>query len=87
MADKFAKWFSDYQGVATDGFTITPNNSIVFSQPTRAVYIGVAGDIEVQMAASSNTILLFKNAAGLLPIRCSVVRSSNTTATGIIGLF
>jgi len=88
MSDKFVKWFSSYEGPATDAFAITPSDSTVFTQPSRSLYIGGAGNITVQMAAASNTIVTFAalNAGTMIPIRVTKV-FANSTATLVVGLF
>lgn len=88
MADKFGRNYSDYQGPGTDGFDITPSDVTVFSQPTRAIYVGGSGNITVQMSATTNTVLSFNNlnAGTMLPIRVSKV-FANSTATGLVGVF
>lgn len=88
MADIFRKNFHSLEGPMTDGFTITPANGTVFSQPTRSIYVGVTGNVCVQMAASTNTVLTFVAVAAgtTLPIRATIV-FSNTTANSLVGLF
>lgn len=88
MTDIWRKQFHSFEGPATDGFAIIPANSTVFAQPTRAIYVGSAGNLCVQMAASTNTVLTFVGiAAGTtIPIRVSIV-FSNTTANSLVGLF
>lgn len=88
MADKFSHFYSSFEGPAVDGFTITPSDSTVFSQPSRAIYVGTAGNISAQLNGA-NTILLFTNvpAGTILPIRVNMVLATNTTANGMIGLF
>jgi hypothetical protein len=63
----------------------------VFPQVTRALYVGVGGNVHVQMAnkAQTNINLVFAGvtSGSLLPIRIQKVHSANTTAGGLIGLF
>lgn len=91
MSDRFTK-FSPLVGdqVYFDGFECTANSANVFSQPTRALYVGGAGNVEVMMSgySGSNTVLLFANVASgaILPLRVSAL-TGNTTATGVVGIF
>ena len=90
MTDKFSNKSSELDSPATDGFIITPNNSLIFPQTTRLLYVGGAGTICVMMAnkANTNTVLTISVSAGqLLPLRVQSVLSTNTTATSIIGFF
>jgi hypothetical protein len=86
MADKFAKFYSSYDGPATDGFTVIPADATVFAQPTRALYVGGAGNVTVRMI--SNNIVTFSSVpvGTVLPIRITAV-FANSTATSIVGMF
>lgn len=90
MPDRFQKSYAVLDSVCFDGFSITANSSNVFTQPTRALYIGASGNLTVQMVGynNSNTILSFSNvvAGTILPIRAQIVYA-NTTANNIVGLF
>jgi hypothetical protein len=91
MADNFYKQKPTLDSVAQDGFAVTSNNTTVFSQPTRAVYVGVAGNIAVTMLGynNSNTALTFVGvpAGTFLPIRVIQIKRTGTTANSILGLF
>lgn len=91
MADKFLKQKATLDSSAFDGFTVTSNNTTVFSQPTRAVYVGTTGNLAVKMVGydNSNTALTFVGvqAGSVLPIRVISVMRTGTTANSIIGLF
>ena len=64
---------------------ITPSSSELTFY-TRALYVGVSGDIVVKMAGGDNTIT-FKNVpVGILPIRI-IQLAPGTTASEIIGLY
>jgi len=73
-------------------FAITPSDSddldaTVGGSATRGVWVGGAGNLNVDMA-SGPTVLFSGVAAGtLLPIRVKRVRSTSTTATNIVGLW
>lgn len=91
MADQFSKQKAMLDSSAFDGFTVTSNNTTVFSQPTRALYVGVGGNIAVTMVGynNSNTALTFVGvqAGTVLPIRVQQVKRTGTTANSIIGMF
>jgi hypothetical protein len=69
------------------GFAITKSDVTVFSQPTRAVWVGSAGDLSVVYWDGSSDILHAVPAGTLLPIRVTQVKSTNTTASNISGLY
>lgn len=68
--------------------TITPNNGTTFSTRCRAVYIGGAGNITVDVA-DGGTNLAFNGvvAGSILPVRVKRVYSTGTTATGLLCLY
>lgn len=54
----------------------------------RAIYVGVAGDISVNLA-TTGTAVIFKNAlaGSIIPIRAIKVNATGTTATNLIALY
>ena len=89
MADRFSKNTVMLESPITDGFNITPSNVTVFSQPTRAIYVGVGGNLEiVTQGKVNNTTLLFVGvpSGALIPIRAQQV-TANTTCGYILGLY
>jgi hypothetical protein len=70
------------------GFAEYAVNDAPFSTTSRGLYVGVAGDVEVAMAGDDARIVFTAVPAGaLLPIRCTVVYATLTTATDIIVLY
>lgn len=69
---------------ARNGAAVTPNDSTTFAA-TRALYVGVSGDVKVDLAGGAT--LTFKAApVGMLPIQAVRVYSTGTTATDIVAL-
>lgn len=77
---------NEYKGVSAPGtpFNITPADGADLTYLTRAIYIGVAGDIKIDDAGGTTLTLALDS--GWHPIRVARVYSTDTTATGIIGL-
>jgi hypothetical protein len=71
---------------AAHAATITPADSDL-DDVTRAVYVGGAGDLAVQMLGGEIVTFVAVPAGSLLPIRVKQIRSTNTTATSIVSLF
>jgi len=71
----------------THGFTITPDDNIELTDLARALYVGEAGNLAVTLF--DGTVLTFVGvpAGTFLPIRVRKVRSTNTTASSILGLY
>ena len=66
---------------------ITPSDGTALVKPTRAVYVGVSGDLRVD-SMDGNQVTFVGLAAGMVhPIRCTRVYATGTTATGIIGIY
>lgn len=70
-----------------NAFAITPSDSTDFTYVSRGIYVGVSGDIMAVMA--DGTAVLFKNAVAgsILPLRCSRVNSTGTSATNLVGIY
>jgi hypothetical protein len=71
-------------GPITRPFTITPADGTDVPTGTRAIYVGVAGDVSLLLLDNTTTVTLTL-AAGWHPIAMKRVRSTGTTATGLIG--
>lgn len=66
---------------------VTASDSTTYA-PTRAVWVGGAGNLAVQFADMNSAITLTGVAAGtLLPISVTKIMSTNTTATSITALW
>lgn len=67
---------------------VTPDNTTELTNVSRALYVGVGGDVSVQMAVTG-TAIVFKNVptGTILPIRIRRVNSTATTATNMVSLY
>jgi hypothetical protein len=67
--------------------SITPSDSANLSAPIRALYVGVSGSVKL-VDMNGNTITLVSLAAGVFhPVRAVKVFNTDTTATGIVGVY
>lgn len=64
---------------------VTPSDATIIPA-TRALYIGVTGNIAVKMADDENTITFSNVPVGIFPIQVIQVLSTGTTATNIVAL-
>jgi hypothetical protein len=75
-------------GPATSAVAVTPNDSTVVN--FASLYVGGAGNITLEALNASGVaadVLFTAVPAGtILPIHCSKVKSTGTTATAIVGL-
>jgi hypothetical protein len=72
---------------AIDATLVTPGESALTDGPTRAVYVGGSGHLNVTMVGG--TTVLFSNVAAgtVLPLQVTHILSSSTTATLIVALY
>ena len=72
---------------ATRGFAITPGDDADLAVDTRAIWVGVSGDVKVT-TVGGDTFVLPAVAAGIpIPVRVRRVWSTSTTASSIVGLY
>lgn len=70
---------------AYDAVAITPSDATVIPA-TRAIYIGVTGNLTVRMASGRNAT--FANVpVGVFPVQADMVLSTGTTATTMIAMY
>lgn len=85
--NKFSQSENAAQAPASYAFVITPSNTTDLEQVTRAIYVGGDGNIAVRLYGNSSHVDFIGVKAGtILPIRADRVRSTDTTATNLIGL-
>ena len=71
---------------AYSAFAVTPSNDNDLSGVTRGIYVGVSGDLKVDMPGAS-AITFVGLAAGMIhPICAKKVYATGTTATSILGV-
>jgi hypothetical protein len=72
---------------ASDAFAITPSDSVDLSANTRGVYVGVSGNLKVDME-NGQTVTFVGLVAGVIhPLCVKRVYSTLTTATNIVGVY
>ena len=66
---------------------VTPNDTNELLFVTKALYIGVAGNLSLIAQEDSAAVTLTAVAAGsIIPVRAKIVRATGTTASGIVAL-
>jgi len=65
---------------------IVPNDSTVLTTPTRAIWVGVAGNIAVRMRGG-NLVTFTGVPVGLLPIQVDKILATGTTATTMLAIW
>ncbi len=88
MADLFEGSASGLDSPAFSAAAVTPNDSTDLTTFARALYIGSAGDVKVDMVGTGTAVTFAGLAAGtILPVRASRVYSTDTTASSIVALW
>lgn len=75
------------QSPAEGGYAITKSDTTVLEPPTRAVWVGGAGDLAVTYFDGSTDVIKSVPAGTLLAIRVTKVMATGTTASLISGLY
>lgn len=71
---------------AVNAYAITPSDSDVLTF-TRGLWIGTGGDLAVVMSQDEDAVTFANVPSGvMLPFAVSKVMSTNTTASGIVGV-
>ncbi len=83
--------YKDYPSTLTspvrEATPVPAGNEQVFSNTTRALYVGATGDVAVEMASGQTVTFEGVQGGSLLPLRVARVLGTGTTATGIVGLW
>ena len=70
---------------ANDAATVTKSDTTVVN--CDAIYVGGAGDVAVVTAKGTTVTFTGVPAGTILPVKCSKIMSTNTTATSMVALF
>ena len=72
---------------ATRAAAVTPSDTVDLPRISRSLYVGVAGDVKVDMA-DTDTAIVFKAvpAGTFMPVRAKRVYATGTTATNLVAL-
>ncbi len=72
-------------GPALHAFVITPSDTVNLTHATRAIYVGGAGDISLDMRGGETAVLHVGVVAGtVLSVQAIRVRATGTTATNLV---
>lgn len=75
-----------YSGSATDGYLITPNDTIELQYVTNGIYVGLGGDINVQLMKGTTLLLRNVPTGFIMPVRALKILATGTTAGYLVGL-
>lgn len=87
MAERLASTRESTASVAEAVAVDISSTDYTVSPTSRALYIGVTGDVKVDMEQTGSGITFKAVPVGLLPIRVKKVYKTGTTATNILSLY
>lgn len=87
MVDNFQGYGDGLDAPAHSAFAVTPSDTVDLAIATRAIYVGVSGDIKVNMVGTGTVTFTGVPQGAVLPIRASRVYATGTTATTLIGVY
>ena len=87
MADNCATRASGLGAPARGGFAVTPSDGTDLLHETRAIYVGVSGDLALVTVDGSTVTLAGVLAGSLVPVRATRVKATGTTADQLVGLY
>lgn len=76
--------FTSYNG----GEAVTPSDTVPFGVPARGIYVGGGAPGDVVAVMLDGQVLTFKAVpvGNVLPITCTRINATNTTATNLVAL-
>ncbi|MEL7393036.1 MAG: hypothetical protein AAFN06_10395 [Pseudomonadota bacterium] len=87
MIDNFEDHSLSLTAPVTSAETVSPSDTSDLAHVSRAIYIGVGGELSVQMV-SGETVTFSNVLAGTwLPLRVGRVMSTGTTAAALLSLY
>ncbi|EIE51099.1 hypothetical protein AL036_15800 [Salipiger aestuarii] len=86
MSDKFSQFIRGLNSPPYGGFDITPSDGDDLPTVTRALNVGVSGQVHVTLLDNTETTL-FLQAGAIFPLRVKRVWSDGTTASNLVGLY
>lgn len=87
MSDDFSRFQTGLSSPATHAAAVTPDDDDALAAKPRALYVGVAGDVEVIMLGGETVVFTAVPAGTMLPIRVTHVKAANTDASNIVAVW
>lgn len=87
MSDPFERHSPGLNAPAFGAFEITPEDDAPLPHVTRAIYIGGEGNLRLTLAHGQVVTFRAVQPGVMYPIRCKTVHMTDTTASGIVGLY
>lgn len=85
--DRFSDLPTTLTAPARDAIAITPSDGTDIATLPRALYVGTAGNVAVQMAGGASVTFQSVPAGALLAIRPRRILATGTTASNLVALW
>lgn len=85
--DPFERTTDSPMAPAEDCFAIVPSDTADLPRATKAIYVGLSGDVSLIPVRGAAPVVFKKvNAGTILDVRVRAVRLTGTTAADLVGL-
>lgn len=87
MSDTFASFVDSPTSPARQAFLVVPHDSQELQTVTKAIYVGIGGNINLRAIQSPQDVVLMNVQSGsIIDVQVLAVRANGTTAANIVGL-
>ena len=87
MARDDYRIYTSNEEPANSAAAVVPHDTNDLSVVTRAIYVGVAGDVKVDMVGEGTAVVFTALPVGEHPYRVTRIYSTDTDATNIVALW
>jgi hypothetical protein len=84
--DRFSHHSDSSISPSRNAFAVVPSDAIPLSPLPKALFVGGAGTVTLRTIDSAADVTLSVQAGQILPLRAAYVRSTGTTASGLVAL-
>ncbi len=85
--DTYKNTMGGLESPAREAMSVTPNDAVDITHTSRAIYVGVSGDITVHMADETTAVVFKSVPAGILPVRVDRILATGTSASDLVALW
>ena len=72
---------------ARGAFAVTPSDSLDLNTVARGFYVGVTGNVKITTLAGEEVTFVAVAASVVLPVHCTKIWATGTTASSIVALY
>jgi hypothetical protein len=87
MADPFNDRTPGLDSPAANAVALTTSDTVDLTNYSRALYVGVAGNVKVDTVGGQTTTFVGVAAGSILPVRVKRVYATLTTAASLVALY